>query len=164
MNTDRLLVGRIVKAHGIKGEVALEVFSDVPGRFAPGARLHAGERDLTVATSREHQGRMLVRFEGVADRTTAEDLRNLELSVDASASPELEEGSYYTHQLIGCAVRDRAGNALGEIARIEEGKANDVWVVSDGAREVLVPAVRAIVAEIDIAGRTVTLDPPDGLF
>jgi 16S rRNA processing protein RimM len=159
-----VVVGRIIKAHGIKGEVMVDVLSDVPGRFAPGAHVAHGDRELTVATSRAHQGRMLVRFEGIADRNGAEALRGVELSVDSALSPPPPDGSWYTHQLIGCDVIDEKGVRLGALVRIEETAANDLWVVADGAREVLVPAVRAIVSSVDVEARRVVLTPPEGLF
>lgn len=177
MEPERLVVGRVAKAHGIRGEVAVDVVSDAPDRFAPGSRViveghaRAGpegpirqEAELTVSAARPHQGRLLVRFEEVPDRTTAEALRGATLSIIVAEARTLPEGSFYPHQLEGLTVLDEAGATLGRMVRVEENPASDLWVVHDGAREVLVPAVRAIVRAVDLDAGVIVLSPPEGLF
>lgn len=167
MTDDRLIVGRIAKAHGIKGEVAIEIHTDAPAvRFAPGAELRADpDLELTIATSRSHQGRVLVRFESVPDRNGAEALRGRWLSVDAATLvPREDPWSFWEFELEGAAVTDASGAPLGTIARIEKGKIDDLWVVRTPNGNVLVPAVKAIVVSVDIESKTVVLDPPEGLF
>jgi 16S rRNA processing protein RimM len=161
---ERLVVGRIAKAHGIRGEVAIDVYSDAPDRFIPGARLEAGNATLTVASARAHHDRLLVLFEGVDDRTAAEALRGTELTIPATDAHPLGEWSFYPHQLAGLAVVDEAGRALGTMVRVDESPANDVWVVEAQKREILVPAVRDIVVSVDLDARTIVLRPPEGLF
>src|SRR5260221_11079540 len=98
MDPERLVVGRVAKAHGINGEVSIEVLSDAPDRFAVGACVFAGDRSLTVATARDHNGRLLVRFDGVPDRTGAEALRGAELTIPADEAHALnDEWSFYPH-------------------------------------------------------------------
>jgi 16S rRNA processing protein RimM len=162
---ERLVVGRIAKAHGIRGEVAIDVISDAPDRFAPGARVYAGERPLTVASSRSHQGRELVLFEEVPDRNAAEMLRGVELTIPFSDAREIDDAwSFYPHQLVGLAVVDEAGTTLGTMQRVDESPGGDLWVVRSDGRDVLVPAVRDIVREVDLENKKIVLHPPDGLF
>jgi len=162
---ERLVVGRIAKAHGIRGEVAVDVSSDEPSRFAPGARVLAGDRALKVSASRPHQGRLLVLFEEVKDRNGAETLTGAELTIPFEEARALEdEWSFYPHQLDGLKVTDESGHELGTMARVEESPASDLWVVRAHGREVLVPAVRDIVLRVDLDGGTIVLRPPEGLF
>lgn len=165
MKPERLVVGRIAKAHGIRGEVAIDVLSDEPARFTPGARVFAGESELTVSTSRDHQGRLLVLFEEVPDRNMAESLKGAELTIPIDEARALnDEWSFYPHDLTGLAVTDENGNALGTMDRVEESPASDIWVVRTAGREVLVPAVRDIVVRVDLDHGTIVLRPPEGLF
>jgi 16S rRNA processing protein RimM len=165
VDPERLVVGRIAKAHGINGEVSIDVISDAPDRFAVGARIFAGDRSLTVATARAHQGRLLVRFDGVAGRDGAEALRGTELTIPAEEAHELEDDwSFYPHQLVGFAVTDEKGETLGTMTRVDESPGADLWVVGARGREVLVPAVRDIVVAVHLDERTIVLRPPDGLF
>jgi 16S rRNA processing protein RimM len=165
VDPERLVVGRIAKAHGINGEVAVDVLSDAPDRFGQGARVFAGDRTLTVATARAHHGRLLVRFEEVPDRNGAEALRGTELTIPAEEAAALDdEWSFYPHQLVGFAVTDEKGETLGTMIRVDESPGADLWVVGARGREVLVPAVRDIVVAVDLDARVIVLRPPDGLF
>ena len=162
---ERLVVGRIAKAHGIRGEVAVDVISDAPERFAPGARVYAGDHALTVASSRSHHGRALVFFEEVPDRNAAETLRGVELTIPISEGRKIEDDwSFYPHQLVGLTVTDETGSTLGTMTRVDESPGGDLWVVRAQGRDVLVPAVRDIVREVDLDGKKIVLRPPDGLF
>jgi len=159
------VVGRIAKAHGIRGEVAIDVVSDEPARFAPGARVFAGDRALTVSASRDHQGRRLVLFEEVPDRNMAETLKGAELTIPIDEARALEdEWSFYPHDLTGLDVIDENGNPLGKMDRVEESPASDIWVVRADGRDVLVPAVRDIVVSVDLDSKKIVLRPPEGLF
>ncbi|HEX9776478.1 MAG TPA: ribosome maturation factor RimM [Actinomycetota bacterium] len=164
MEPERLAVGRVAKAHGIRGEVSVEVYSDAPERFAPGRTVIAGTERLSVAAAREHQGRLLVKFEQVPDRTAAEALRGTTLFIEQGEARPLQEWSFYPHEIEGFLVVDRAGRALGALARVQEGAGHDHWVIARDGGEVLVPAVRAIVVGVDRDARRITLDPPEGLF
>jgi 16S rRNA processing protein RimM len=165
VDPERLVVGRIAKAHGLNGEVSIDVLSDAPDRFAVGARVFADDLALTVATARAHQGRLLVRFGGVSDRNGAEALRGAELTIPAEEAHQLEDDwSFYPHQLVGFAVTDEKGETLGTMTRVDESPGADLWVVGSHGREVLVPAVRDIVVAVDLDERRIVLRPPDGLF
>lgn len=171
--TTQLRVARLVKAHGLKGALKLELYTDDPERrFQPGATFA-----LQVPTSSDWHGKGLVLrelrwynghpvafFDGVGDRTAAETLVKAILWVDQDESelPE-EQDAWYHHQLVGLrALRD--GVEVGRVARVDHLPAQDLLVIAVADREVLVPFVGAIVPAVDIAAGTVTLTPPPGLF
>ncbi|MDQ8701847.1 ribosome maturation factor RimM [Streptomyces sp. LHD-70] len=166
----QLVVGRIGRAHGIKGEVTVEVRTDEPElRLAPGAVLAtdpATTGPLTIATGRVHSGRLLLRFEGVRDRTGAEALRNTLLIADVDPE-ELPEGDdeYYDHQLMDLDVVTVDGEEVGRITEISHLASQDLFIVErpDGT-EVMIPFVEEIVTEIDLEEQRATIDPPPGLI
>jgi len=166
----QLVVGRIGRAHGIKGEVSVEVRTDEPElRLAPGAVLDtdpASAGPLTIATGRVHSGRLMLRFEGVHDRNGAEALRNTLLiaEVDPEERPEDPE-EFYDHQLIDLDVVTRDGRMIGRISEITHLPYQDMLVVArpEGG-EVLIPFVSEIVPEIDLEEQRAVIDPPPGLL
>jgi 16S rRNA processing protein RimM len=166
----QLVVARIGRAHGIKGEVTVEVRTDEPElRLAPGAVLTtdpAGTGPLTIATGRVHSGRLLLRFEGVTDRSAAEALRNTLLiaEIDPDELPEGED-EYYDHQLIDLDVVTEDGTAVGRITEVSHLPSQDLFVVErpDGT-EVMIPFVEEIVTEIDLAEQKAVVAPPPGLI
>ena len=119
MLPQRVTVGTCGKAHGIKGEVA--VFTGVPEAFIPGATIHTETEALTVASVRPHREHLLVSFQGVADRSTAETMRNMALSVEAEQLPDLAEDEYWVSSLIGREVRTVGGDHLGEVKSVVVG-------------------------------------------
>ena len=163
----QLTVARVGKAHGLKGEVALDLRTDDPEtRLAIGERLEtvpAAAGPLTVTRAREHQGRWLVTFAEVTDRNTAEELRGTELVVEADASDE--EDAWYPHELAGLRAEHVDGRVLGQIVGLEHLPAHDMLVLRepDGSRT-LIPFVKVIVPVVDVAGGRVVLDPPGGLL
>ena len=170
--TQHLLVGRVAKAHGIGGELAVDVHTDAPDeRFSPGAVLNARLRDrsvrpLTVSTARPHSGRLLVRFEEVADRTVAETLRGAQLLVDAADLPPSEDpDAFYDHELEGLAAVLEDGTEIGKVREIARSPGGELLVVdlAEGG-EALVPFVREIVPEVDVKAGRVVLTPPEGLL
>lgn len=166
----QLVVARIGRAHGIKGEVTVEVRTDEPElRLAPGAVLATDPPSagpLTIETGRVHSGRLLLRFAGVPDRTAAEALRNVLLiaEVDPEEVPEDPE-EFYDHQLIDLDVVTADGTEVGRIAEISHLPYHDLLIVKrpDG-REVMVPFVSAIVPEIDLEAQRAVIVPPPGLL
>ena len=168
---DLLVVGRIGKPQGIKGEVTIQVRTDDPEtRFAAGAILltEPAERGpLTVAASRWQNGRLVVAFEGVADRNGAEELRETLLQVDARTLPPPEdEDEFHDHVLRGMAAVLVTGEPLGEVVDVLHLPHGDVLVVkrADNGSEVLVPFVKAMVPVVDLALRRVEIEPPEGLL
>jgi 16S rRNA processing protein RimM len=122
-----------------------------------------GGRRLTVAESRPNRGRLLVRFNEVDDRSAAETLAGQYLFVPASALPELPEGSFWPHELIGCEVVTEAERLLGRISQVIHGEANDIWVVLMDGEETLVPALKDVVVSVDTATRRVVIREVAGL-
>ncbi|MGW4276490.1 ribosome maturation factor RimM [Streptomyces seoulensis] len=166
----QLVVARIGRAHGIKGEVTVEVRTDEPElRLAPGAVLAtepAAAGPLTIETGRVHSGRLLLRFAGVGDRTAAEALRNTLLiaEVDPDELPE-DEDEYYDHQLMDLDVVTEDGTAVGRITEISHLPSQDLFIVErpDGS-EVMIPFVESIVTEIDLEEQRAVIAPPPGLI
>jgi 16S rRNA processing protein RimM len=169
----QLRVGRLTKAHGLKGALKLELFTDDPEhRFVPGARF-----SLQVPTSSKWHGKTLELVElrwynsqpvgffvGVSDRSEAETLVKAILWVDQdSAQLPQEDDAWYDHQLVGLSVV-RDGVSVGTVARVDHFPAQDLLVVKSEGREILVPFVKAIVPAVDIQAGTVTVTPPPGLF
>lgn len=150
----RLEVGRIVKAHGLRGEVAVVAITDRHERFAPGSVLYAGDEAVTVATARPHGDRWLVRFEGDDDRDRAEARRGVVLTAEAVDEPD---DGLWVHEVVGVAVVDRAGVEVGTVVSVEANPAHDLLVLDSGA---LVPVV--FVVEHD--GRRIVVDLPEGLL
>ena len=167
-------MGVVLRAHGVHGDLLVDVRTDVPQRrFRPGAQLLAwgrdgGVRELTVHAARPPAGagRLVVGVEGVTDRTAAEALTGavLHASVDPGERSE-EPDTYFDHQLVGLAVRDRQGGLLGRVADVLHAPAQDLLVVErPGGARTLVPFVRAIVPVVDTAAGELVVDPPAGLF
>jgi 16S rRNA processing protein RimM len=167
--TDRprwIAVGRITRTHGVKGEVAVLPLSEVASRFEAGSTVFLDEREdrpLTVVTSRPHQRRLLVAFQGVGDRTSADALRGRYVFVPASSAPELPAGEYWAHELVGCEVFTEEGRRLGRIREIMHTQANDVWATEGDEGEVLIPALKEVVRDVDVAGRRVVVREVPGL-
>ncbi|MGH2739005.1 MAG: ribosome maturation factor RimM [Actinomycetota bacterium] len=163
MTSVLLAVGRITRAHGVRGEVAVQPLTEVTSRFEEGSVLLLGpdgERHLTVRSSRPHRNRVLIAFEEIPDRTEAESLRGRLLLANAATSPALETGRYWTHQVVGLEVVTDQGQRLGRVTEVLHNPANDVWVVANG-KEILVPALRDVVEEVDLAaGRAVVRETP----
>jgi 16S rRNA processing protein RimM len=190
----RVIVGRIGRPHGIRGEVVVGVRTDEPDlRFAVGSRLDLersattatagdgtadgtqsegtgqdrGPEQLTVASARWHSGQLLVLFAGVTDRTAAGELTGGWLGVDTSQLPEVgDPDEFRDHELIGLSVRTISGDAVGEVTDVLH-YGQDLLVVRRSGHpvgEFLVPFVKEIVPEVDIRGGVVVIDPPRGLL
>ncbi|MCA1710698.1 MAG: ribosome maturation factor RimM [Actinobacteria bacterium] len=169
MQPDRLTVGRIGKPQGLRGEVTVEVRTDVPElRFAVGSVLLTDPTErgpLTIASTREQNGRLMIGFEGVQDRSEAEQLRNTLLQVDAADLPESDDpDEFHDQQLIGLGADLVNGERLGEVTDVLHLPHGDVLVVRRSAGEVLVPFVKAIVPEVDVRAGRLVVDPPEGLL
>jgi len=182
-----VLVGRVGRPHGIRGEVVVDVLSDVPGRLDPGSSLlpadgegeplRSGARpgvppQLAVAASRPYQGGALVRFEGFGDRDEAAALTGLYLAVERSRVPPPPEGSFYRYELVGCRCRDGA-RELGRVVDVVEDGGGLLLIVEappagaagagEETRRVPIPFVERFVREIDVAAGEIVLELPEGL-
>ncbi|KRE32004.1 16S rRNA processing protein RimM [Mycobacterium sp. Soil538] len=168
-----LVVGRVVKAHGVTGELAVDVRTDDPQRrFAPGVVLRCRpprggtEREFVIESVRAHGGRLLMRLQGVADRDAADGLRGTLFLIDAADLPPISEpDEYYDHQLEGLTVSTVDGVAVGTVAEVLHTAAGELLAVkrADGA-EVLVPFVSAIVVSVSLSDAAIVIDPPEGLL
>lgn len=168
-----LVVGRIVKAHGITGEVVVEVRTDDPGgRFAKGKVLRGraprgkSEREYTIDSVREHGGRLLVRLAGITDRDSADALRGTLFLVESDDLPPISEpDEFYDHQLEGLVVRTVAGVEIGTVAEVLHTAAGELLSIKtpDGA-EKLVPFIAAFVPTVSLSDGLIEIDPPEGLL
>jgi 16S rRNA processing protein RimM len=158
-------VGVITRAHGVHGEVAVLVISEVEGRFDDDATVWLEDgRALTVGSSRKHGDRLLVRFREVRDRGEAEALSKAVLFVPESMSPELPEGSWWDHQLVGCRVATDTGLELGELTDVIHTAANDVWsVVDEGSTETLIPVLNDLLVDVDVDAKRIVVREVEGL-
>ena len=168
-----LVVGRVAKAHGITGELVVDVRTDDPeARFVAGNRLRlknfraGSERHVVITAVRPHAGRLLVRLEGIADRDSAEALRGGLFIVDSAELPPIEDpDEFYDHQLEGLAVRTVDGQDLGAVVEVLHTPGGELLSVRDETGgEVLIPFVSEIVTSVSLADGIVHIDPPEGLL
>ena len=165
----QLVVGRIGRPHGVRGEVTIEVRTDDPvDRFAPGTRLATDPPErgpLTVERARRHADRMLLALDGVGVRDAAEDLRGTYLVIDSADLPALDDpDEFHDHELRGLAVVTAGGAPVGVVDDVTH-LGQDVLVIRrDDGTEALVPFVREIVPEVDVAGGRIVIAPPAGLL
>jgi 16S rRNA processing protein RimM len=165
----QLVVGRIGRPHGIRGDVTVEVRTDDPEpRFAPGTSLAtepAATGPLLVESRRWHSGVLLVRFAGVTDRDRAEELRGTLLVVDSADIPPTDDpDEFHDHELIGLAVSTVGGEPVGEVTDVLHHGQDLLVVRLAGQGEAYVPFVRALVPEVDLDGGRLVIDPPPGLL
>ena len=168
-----LRVGRLLKAHGLKGAIKLELYTDDPAlRFVPGSVYTLQVPDespwvgktVTLKELKWYNDQAVVFLDGIDDRDAAESLVKAILWVDEDQdSRPVEEDAWYDYQLIGLTVR-RNGHAVGTITRVDHFPSQDLLIIDTGEAEVLVPFVKAIVTSVDIEAGTMDIDPPIGLF
>ncbi len=163
-----LVVGRIGRAHGLRGEVTIEVRTDQPEvRFADGSVLVTDPESagpLKVIHAKNHSGRMLITFEGIDDRTKAEHLRNTMLLADVDPDASSEDDEYYDFQLIGSSVALIDGPKIGEVTDVIHLPAQDLLAFRYQEREVLIPFIHQFVPEVDIKAKRIVISPPPGLI
>ncbi len=156
-------IGHITGVHGLRGELRLRLEGDYEPQ--PGEEITIGAREFTIGASRPHKEFLLITLkDAVSDRTEAETLKGLPVSVDEDQLPEPEPGEYYQRDLIGMSVLTTEGLALGEVTAIIETGANDVFEIEGPLGEVLIPFIKDVVIEINTAKRLITVDPLDGLL
>ena len=161
-------MGRVLRPHGVRGEVVVEVLSDVPGRFKKGSRI-TGVREgeapvpLVVAASRVHKSGAVVRFEGYEDRDRAEELRGLDLEVPRAEVPKARRGTYYQFELLGCLCRND-GEELGRVVEVVEDGGGVMLIVEGEGQRVPVPFVKEFLRKVDVAAGRIDLALPPGLL
>jgi 16S rRNA processing protein RimM len=171
-----LVIGRVSKSHGVKGEVVVEVRTDEPDdRFAVGSvlrgrkpRTQTDTSSYTVEAARDHSGRLLLRLAGVDDRTGADALRGTLFYVESDDLPPSEDpDEFYDHELEGLSVRLVDGSPVGTVREVLHSAAGELLSIrpADGSRaELLVPFVAAIVTSVSLADKVIEIDPPEGLL
>jgi 16S rRNA processing protein RimM len=166
--TGYFVIGQIVGVHGIHGEVKVSVMTDFPERYRPGSKVYLGTehecRPAEIQAARPHKGVMLVKLSVVPDRNVAETLPGQYLLIPAGQAMPLGEHENYAHDLIGLAVKTADGAELGTVTEILFTSANDVYVVSGPAGEILLPALREVILSVDLAASTMTVAVPAGLL
>ncbi len=161
-----LIVGRITRPHGIRGEVAMRNMTDYPERLLEVETLYVGpeHRPYRVKRMRRHADGMLIAFEGVGDRNLAAVLREQFVYIHISDAVPLEEGEYYLFQIEGIRVVTEDGRQLGRLTGLIETGANDVYIItSDEGKEVLIPAIPEVIQDVDVPGRVMTVKLLEGL-
>ena len=166
---ESVAVGRVLRPHGVRGEVVVELLSDVPDRFKAGSRVFGvlGEgtpaRALVVAGSRPHKNGAVVRFEGFADPDQAATLRGLDLEVPRAEVPKAPRGTYYQYELLGCRCRD-GEDELGRVVEVVEDGGGLMLIVAGEGRRVPVPFVKEFLRRVDVAAGEIDLALPPGLL
>ncbi len=150
-----IAVGLITTPHGLRGEVKVELHTDFPERFAPDVVVYLGTDlvETTITAARPHQGQYLLQFSGVEDRTQADALRGVWIFVPEEEAVELEEDTYFVHEIIGLSVQTVGGELLGTVDQVLFTGANDVYVVAtpgENRREILLPAIDEVIKEVDL--------------
>jgi 16S rRNA processing protein RimM len=165
----RIVIGRVMRPHGLLGEVSVEILTDFPERFREGLAVRLSDpggagRDERIATVRPHGGRALIRFEGIASLEAAESLRSLDLSVSRDEVAAGPAGFVFHWEVEGCEAVDRAGQPLGVVKELADVGGRPLLVVETprGARDV--PFAHPIVVSVDVAKKHIVLDPPPGLL
>lgn len=163
--SDYLLIGKIIRPHGVRGELVLEAEADLLPALQAVDEVLIGDPPVPhrLAQARGHRGRVLIQLLGCDDRDAAEAYRDLPVRLARTAAPPLPPGTYFWSQILGLAVHTTAGEDLGTITEIIETGANDVYVVTGPGGEVLIPAAPGVVARVDLEARQMTVTLPEGL-
>ncbi|MCS7179492.1 MAG: ribosome maturation factor RimM [Anaerolineae bacterium] len=161
-----MTVGRILRPHGVRGEVRMEILTGYPERLSLHRVFYLGPQaqPYPVESIRFHQGAALIKLAGCDNRNAAETLRGLLVQIPLEDAVPLEEGEYYYFQVVGLEVFTEAGECLGRVMEVIETGANDVYVVQGPRGEVLIPAVEDVVRELDLTARRMVIFPMPGLL
>jgi 16S rRNA processing protein RimM len=161
-----LVVGRVVRPHGVRGALLVEPLSKVIDSLQPGSQVFLGEKNIPakLVSSRYHHKRLMISLSGIDDRTQAEVLRGLEFKIRFDQAAPLDEDEYYYWQILGLQVVLESGESLGTVAEIIETGANDVYIVRDETgKEILLPAIASVILEVDLEKGKITARLMPGL-
>jgi 16S rRNA processing protein RimM len=169
MPSERVRVGKIGAAHGVRGEVRVFVYTEDPLAIRDYGELEdeAGARKFEIASAREGNGHLVVRFKGIDDRNEAEKLTHVQLFVPRERLPEQkDEDRFYQADLIGLRVETKSGETLGEVIAVPNYGASDLLEIrpAKAGQTLLIPFIDEFVPEVDVAGGRIVVDPPAGLF
>ncbi len=169
---DLVLVGRVIGAHGIRGSLKVSSHAESLSVYETGKEIrvalpNGSVQTMTIQWVQPHGRGLLMNLEGVIDRSQAESLIGSELFVDKACLPTLEQDTYYWFDLVGLRVYNTTGTLLGRLDGVIPTPGNDIYVVKGKqggqTRELLIPAIGAVVLKIDLEGKTMIVDPPEGL-
>ena len=169
MHEDALIpIGKVVGTHGIRGELKVHSWAESAASFPQGRRLSLRREGkplvaFKIASARPHKRHVLLALEGIASLDAAQEWIGCELCIDKASLPEPEKGSYYWHQIIGLKVLAADERCLGKVEAILPTGSNDVYVVREGEKEILIPAIESVVTDIDLKGGILRVDLPEGL-
>lgn len=165
VTSSHLIVGKVVRPHGITGELKVYLAPEYRGALEGLARVYLNDTEhaYRVLSCRAHQDAILLRLEGITTRNAAEAVRGARVIIAVAELPELPPGSYYAHQLIGLRVLRDNGEVIGELSEVLATGSNDVYVVKTGSGELLLPALESVVRAIDLCAGTMTVVVPEGL-
>ena len=166
--TEWATIGKVVALFGIHGELKVRLLTDIPNRFAELEAVYVGpdHTSLSIQSVRPYKGEMIVlKLVGIEDASAAESLRNQDLSIPLSKLAELPPGSYYQHDILGLNVLTLDGQELGQIVEIIVTGSNDVYIVKkpEGS-QILIPAIKDVIKQIDLIRHTMHIDPLPGLL
>lgn len=162
-----LVVGKLRRPHGVKGELLMEIVTDFPDRLTEGRHVFIGEKHLpaTIVGRRQHHQGLIVKFQEVDSPEAAAAFRNRSVSVHTSDRPRLPDGYYYHYELVGCSVVLEDGRLLGVLAEVLQTGANDVYVVrQENGHELLLPAIPSVILDIDLPKQRLRVRPLEGLL
>jgi 16S rRNA processing protein RimM len=162
-----LVVGFLRRAHGVQGEIIMDLHTDFPERFRSGRKLFVGQeyKAMTVESVRSHAKGLLIKFKGIETPEETARFRNQWVYIKATDAPPLPEGQIYQHELFGIQVVDENENLLGELVEIIETGANDVYVVkNESGKEILLPAIPSVILDLDPARRFMRVHLLEGLI
>lgn len=162
-----LVVGRVIRPHGVRGEVRVELHTSDPDRFESLASVHIGDpanKPVAITSARRHQDVALVTFDGIIDRDAAEKLRDQWLYIPVEEAAPLAEGEYFLYQLEGLTVQDESGRVLGQLSEVIETGANNVFVVSGPLGDLLLPDIPDVIRDIDFDKGRITVNLLPGLI
>jgi 16S rRNA processing protein RimM len=159
-----ITIGRIIAPWGVSGQVSVQIETDFPQRFSPGAQVFIDRRPVIIAGASWHRSRLLLKFSDVDRAEDARKLRGKSIEIPQSQLQPLPEGHYYRFQLIGLEVRTAAGEHLGKIREVLGGQSNDTYVVQGAEGEILIPAIEDVVKSVDLAQGYMEIEPIAGLL
>jgi 16S rRNA processing protein RimM len=164
-----MAVGMVASVHGLRGEVKVELHTDFPERFAPGEMVYLGAnlQETVIVEARPHQGHYLLKFRGIGSREQAEDLRGLWIFIPETDAADLEEDTYFVHDIIGLSVQTVSGKLLGTVDQVLFTGANEVYIVKtadEPPRELLLPAIAEVIKQVDLENGILVVEPLPGLL
>jgi 16S rRNA processing protein RimM len=164
-----IAVGRITKSVGIKGELRVGMLTDSPERFAKLKKIWCGKNETTavlfsILSMRIEPTAVVLKLKEIDTRSLADEHRGEYLFVDAKETVTPGKGSYFIHDIVGMKVVTESGEEVGSVRDIMELPANDVWVVTSGTKEILIPAIKEVIRLVDLKGRTVVIRPLEGML